>query len=302
VTAMNDALDRADRVVALFSEAYFERSRYTTEEWSAALRRLVPVRVEDTPPERIPAVLRPLVFCDVFGADADQARRVLLAAAEGPRRPDGEPEFPGRGMLGGEGRFRGAGLRLPGSLPRIWNVPARNPGFTGRDGLLVVLRRALVSGERAAVQAVQGMGGVGKTQLAAEYAYRFAGAYDLAWWIDSEQPALIGDQFAALGRELRCVEPGSGMDAVRSAVLGELRERGGWLLVFDNAQDPAGITGWLPGGGGHVLITSRERKWAEIATLVEVDVLARPESVTLLQSRVAGLSDADRRSARRSAR
>ena len=205
VTAMSDALDRADRVVALFSEAYFERSRYTTEEWSAAVRRLVPVRVEDVPPAKIPSVLQPLIFCDVFGVDADQARRVLLAAAKGPRRPDGEPEFPGRGRPGGPGRFGGSGPRLPGSIPRVWNLPARNPGFTGRDGLLVALRQALVSGDRAAVQAVQGMGGVGKTQLAAEYAYRFAGAYDLAWWIDAEQSALIGDQFAALGRELRCI-------------------------------------------------------------------------------------------------
>jgi hypothetical protein len=293
VMAMSDALDRADRVLALFSEAYFERSRYTTEEWTAALRRLVPVRVEDVPPEKIPAVLRPLIFCDVFGVNADQARRVLLAATKGPRRPDGEPEFPGRGRPGGMGTFGGSGPRLPGSLPRVWNLPARNAGFTGRDGLLVALRQALVSGERAAVQAVQGMGGVGKTQLAAEYAYRFAGAYDLAWWIDSEQPALIGDQFAGLGRELRCVEPGAGIDTVRSTVLGELRERGGWLLVFDNAQGPDDIAGWLPGGGGHVVITSRERKWAEIAAPVEVDVLARPESVALLQSRVAGLSGAD---------
>jgi len=293
VTAMSDALDRADRVVALFSDAYFERSRYTTEEWSAAVRRLVPVRVEDVPPARIPSVLRSLIFCDVFDVDADQARRVLLEAAKGPRRPDGEPEFPGRGRPGGWSRFGGSGPRLPGSIPRVWNLPARNRGFTGRDDMVVALRQALVAGDRAAVQAVQGMGGVGKTQLAAEYAYRFAGAYDLAWWVDSEQPALIGDQFAALGRELRCVESGAGVETVRSAVLGELRERGGWLLVFDNAQDPADITGWLPGGGGHVLITSRERKWAEIAALVEVDVLARLESVTLLQSRVAGLSDAD---------
>jgi hypothetical protein len=216
VTAISDALDRADRVVALFSEAYFERPRWTTEEWSAALRRLVPVRVEDVAPERFPSVLRPLVFCDVFGVDADQARRALLVAAKGPRRPDGEPEFPGRGRPGGPGRFGGSGPRLPGSIPRVWNLPAHNPGFTGRNGLLVVLRQALVSGDRAAVQAMQGMGGVGKTQLAAEYAYRFAGAYDLAWWINSEQPGLIGDQFAALGRALGCVEAGAGIEAVRA--------------------------------------------------------------------------------------
>ena len=60
------------------------------------------------------------------------------------------------------------------------------------------------------VQALQGMGGVGKTQLAAEYAYRFAGAYDLAWWVDAEQAGLIGDQFATLGLALGCLQPGRG--------------------------------------------------------------------------------------------
>jgi Tetratricopeptide repeat len=80
---------------------------------------------------------------------------------------------------------------------------------------------------------------------------------------------------------------------VKAEVLGELRERERWLLVFDNAQTPADITGWLPGGGGHVLITSRERNWAEMAASVEVDVLARPESVAILQGRVSGLTEAD---------
>ena len=188
---------------------------------------------------------------------------------------------------------RGSGPRLPGSVPRVWNLPARNPGFTGRDGLLAAVRERLLAGDQAVVQALQGMGGVGKTQLAIEYAHRFAGAYDLAWWVNAEQAGLIGDQFAALGAALGCVQPGAGAEVVRAAVLGELRERGRWLLVFDNAENPADIAGWLPGGGGHVLITSRERTWAEVAAPVEVDVLARAESVALLQDRMAGLGAAD---------
>ena len=296
VTAISDALDRCDRVVALFSAAYFDRSRYTTEEWTAAAlhvpgtreHRLVPVRVEEVPADQVPAVLRPLVFRDLFGKAEEQAQRVLLEAVAGPRRPDRKPVFPGRGTAGSLSRLGGAGPRLPGTMPRIWNIPARNPGFTGRDGLLVAVRERLLAGDKAVVQALRGMGGVGKTQLAAEYAHRFAGAYDLAWWVNSEQGGLIGDQFAALGAALGCVEAGAGTAAVRAAVLAELRDRGRWLLVFDNAEDPADITGWLPGGSGHVLITSRERGWAEIAAPVEVDVLARAESVAILQDRVDG--------------
>jgi hypothetical protein len=301
VTAMSDALDRCDRVVALLSAAYFDRDRYTTDEWAAALLhvpgtgqgRLVPVRVEEMPPADMPRVLQTLLFCDLFGVDVDEARRVLLAAVAGPKRPDGEPAFPGQGTRDSLRKLGGASPRFPGSLPRVWNVPARNPGFTGRDGLLVEIRERLLANDRAVVQALQGMGGVGKTQLAAEYAHRFAGTYDLAWWVNAEQAGLIGDQFAALGAALGCVDPGAGMEVVRSAVLAGLRGRGGWLLVFDNAEDPADISQWLPGGGGHVLITSRARKWREIAALVEVDVLARPESVAILQDRVAGLSEID---------
>ena len=175
-------------------------------------------------------------------------------------------------------------------MPRVWNVPARNPGFTGRDGLLVAVRERLLAGDRAVVQALQGMGGVGKTQLAAEYAHRFAGTYDLAWWVDSEQAGLIGDQFAALGAALGCVQPGAGTEVVRAVVLAELRERGGGCWSSTTPRTPPSIRPWLPGGGGHVLITSREHGTGPRSPPpVEVDVLARAESVAILQDRVAGL-------------
>jgi TIR domain/Tetratricopeptide repeat/NB-ARC domain len=301
MTAMSDALDRCDRVVALFSPAYLERERYTTDEWAAAALhvpgtgegRLVPVRVEDVPASRMPGVLRPLVYQDLFGVDEEQARHVLLQAVAGPQRPDHAPVFPGHGTFGGMSRLGRAGPQLPGRVPPVWNVPARNPGFTGRDGLLVAIREQLLKGDKAVVQALEGLGGVGKTQLAIEYAHQFAGTYDLAWWVNSEQTGLIGEQFATLGTELGCVEAGADTAAVRAAVLRKLRELSRWLLVFDNATNPEDVRPWLPGGGGHVLITSRERNWAEVAAQVEIDVLARAESVAMLGSRVAGLDEAD---------
>ena len=85
----------------------------------------------------------------------------------------------------------GSGRRSAAKMPRAWNAPARNPAFTGRDDLLAAVRERLRTGHAAVVQALCGMGGVGKTQLAAEYAHRFATSYDLAWWVNAEQAALI---------------------------------------------------------------------------------------------------------------
>jgi hypothetical protein len=178
----------------------------------------------------------------------------------------------------------GAGSR------RAWGgVPPRNPAFTGRDGLLGEIRNGLASGSRVAVHALHGLGGVGKTQLAAEYAHRFAAEYDVAWWVSSEQAELIGPQFAALAEELGCAAAGSVLEVMRSAVLADLRQRPRWLLIFDNAESPEAIAPWLPAGTGHVLITSRSGRWEDIAVPVRVDVLARPESQALLQALLPGI-------------
>jgi TIR domain/Tetratricopeptide repeat/NB-ARC domain len=299
---IRDALRRCHIVILLFSTVYFDRFRHEAEEWPALLSmpgtdqgRLVPVRVEDVPAASMPAALRALAFRDLFGMPEDRARHVLLEAVLGHSRPEPASVLwtPGRRGHGGVSRLAGSPPRLPGTRPCVWNVPARDPAFKGRDRLLGAIREQLLGGDGVAVQAVLGPAGMGKSRLAAEYVHRFASAYDLAWWVAADQPALLGEQFSALGTELGCAGDRAGTGAARSAVLNELRDRGRWLLVFDNASNPGDLAGWIPDGSGHVLITSRSASWDGVAVPAGIGVFDRAETVAMLRSRVAGLSEVD---------
>lgn len=300
VIKMRTAVEAANRVVALFSRTYFEDGRYTTDEWSSALvkddkggHRLVPFQIERC---AVPQLLRPLLRVELFDVDEREAARRLIAAVRGPRRPDGVPVFPGRGTAGvltGRGE---TGPRLPGVLPPVWNIGPRNPGFVGRDAALGSLHERLRCGGAAVVQALHGMGGVGKTQLAIEYAYRYAGAYDLAWWVSAEETGLIGERYAALAAELKLTGPHAETLTAVSALRAYLRGHSRWLLVLDNAESPLELRDWLPAGPGHTLITSRNPGWEQLAARVEVDVLSRRESVALIHTYRpgAGAAETDR--------
>ncbi|MFJ3673949.1 FxSxx-COOH system tetratricopeptide repeat protein [Streptomyces sp. NPDC090106] len=291
ILKMDAALERG-RFLALFSPAYFEPERFTTPEWTAVLamkERITPVRVADVV---LPAILRSVIAPALFGLDDVAAREELLRAVIGPSRPGTAPPPP-PGMSSRNGQDGGDEPRFPGTLPRIWDLPSRNAAFTGRDSTLVHLREALASGRRVAVQALYGRGGVGKTQLAIEYAYRFAGAYESAGWIPSEDPALIPDQLAQFAVEIGAAPEGTPAPVAVRKLLAELRTRPHWLIVFDNAEDPTTLAPFLPGGPGHVLITSRNPNWNSHAVPLDIDTLSRTESIALLRAQGAQLSDAD---------
>ncbi|MFH0519224.1 FxSxx-COOH system tetratricopeptide repeat protein [Streptomyces sp. M41] len=176
----------------------------------------------------------------------------------------------------------------PSTQPRIWgNIPPRNPNFTGRVDLLERLSERLREGTTTVLpEAIHGMGGVGKTQLAIEYAYRHQSEYDIVWWIPAERPGQIGQALVELAQRLGLVssaEANIAGPALREA-LREGRPYSRWLLIFDNADSPERVREYFPtGGSGTILVTSRNRRWSVVGPSLEVDVFTREESKELLR-------------------
>ncbi|MGW5715303.1 FxSxx-COOH system tetratricopeptide repeat protein [Amycolatopsis sp. NPDC003865] len=181
------------------------------------------------------------------------------------------------------------------SMPagRIWGIPGRTVEFTGREGLLASLHESLQSGRPAVVHAMYGMGGVGKTTMALEYAHRFGDDYDVAWWIPAEDPDLIAGRLADLARTLDLASEQDSANAALARLHGALRTRNHWLLIFDNAEDAKSLQPFLPGGEGHVIITSRNPNWGGVGVALPVNVFTRAESIEVLRTRLAELTGAD---------
>ena len=170
-------------------------------------------------------------------------------------------------------------------------MPVRNKMFTGRESLFADLRTALDDKATAVVRAFHGTGGIGKTSFAVEYAHRHGDEYDVVWWVEAEETALIPNQLADLAQALGLTEATDPVHVAVPRLLGTLRHRRRYLLIFDNAENPSILGHFLPGGGGHVLITSRNPGWEELAASVEIRVFSRQESITLLRRRAGWLTE-----------
>ncbi|MGH3673363.1 MAG: DUF4062 domain-containing protein, partial [Pseudonocardiaceae bacterium] len=124
-------------------------------------------------------------------------------------------------------------------LGPVWNVPARNTQFTGRATLLAELRRSLLA-SGATVARLARHGGIGKTALTIEYAHRHGDGYDVVWWLPSEQLSLIPERLADLARALDLANERDATTSAVSRLLGALRDRDRWLLIYARTRpDPA---------------------------------------------------------------
>ncbi len=135
----------------------------------------------------------------------------------------------------------------------------RNRNFTGREDFLARMAEYFATADSTAGRlALWGLGGVGKTHIANEYAYRHQSSYRLIWWVRSEDLGTLFDDIAALAVTLELAGAGSPeRSSIVEAVRNALEERREWLLIFDNAENLDNLSDILPRRGGHVLITSR---------------------------------------------
>ncbi|MHC0431743.1 FxSxx-COOH system tetratricopeptide repeat protein [Streptomyces sp. O3] len=281
--SLSDLLLSRGRVLLVLNDWFFELGPRPAGEWNDVLRgfvaahaeRFAAVNLTNRPLLPATAVLEPASLWSLSEEAAEE--RLLGRLGLGGPRPVGRRAAVARGA------------RYPETRPEIWGeVPRRNQRFTGRDDLLTELNQRLTDADPgAAVCTLLGMSGIGKTQLAAEYAHRFSPDYDLVWWVNSDDRNIQRDRFGELAVHLGLrsgSEPGERIRAVREALRrGEPHSR--WLVIFDGWDDLDSANVLLPQGAGHVLVTSRNRGWAESTDVLDVPSFARSESTGYLMRR-----------------
>ncbi|MET7486558.1 FxSxx-COOH system tetratricopeptide repeat protein [Streptomyces sp. NPDC005538] len=288
--ALRNLLEAPGRVLLVLDDWYFSLGPRTDAEWTQALHEVVPAHVDrfsavSVATRALPSTAAPLRPVDLRDLDSREARRRIL------RRLDQDPAVE-------PGPVSGTAPRFPNDPPAVWNVPRRNVRFTGRDAILEKLHARFEEGGRGGARvALRGISGVGKSQIAIEYAHRFGNDYDIVWWVGARFRAPAREQFAQLAPRLELPvgqELGERIRAVHEALrTGRPYRR--WLLVLDSADDMEQIEDLLPEGNGHVLITTLTQDWATSGSVTEIEVqpFRRPESVAYARRRAQRLTETE---------
>ncbi|MFE9885590.1 tetratricopeptide repeat protein [Streptomyces scopuliridis] len=176
------------------------------------------------------------------------------------------------------------------------NLPPAPGLFVGRRHALARLDEALKGPGGVVVQAIHGLGGIGKSTLAEHWAATHGAGHTPVWWITADNPAALDTGLTALATALQPELSGLlPAEALRERAVQWLAAHEGWLLVLDNVNDPDDIRPLLARvRGGRFLITSRRATgWHGLATAVPVDVLDQAEAIRLLTAILGPGRDTD---------
>lgn len=282
IVEMDQAFKSTRRTIAVLSPDYLT-SQYTTPEWADALLRdptgakrlLVPVRVRDCQPE---GWLAAVVYIDLLGQSQKEAHKRLLEGIQADGRLTLLPALP-----------LSDAPAYPATVVALWNVPyRRNPHFSGRADLLEQMHASFAKAkERLVTQALTGLGGVGKTQMALEYAYRYQEEYQAVFWVQAETREQLEGGMAQLAILLNIPERDTPEQTkIVAAVRRWLETHPSWLLVLDNVEELAVVCDLLPTRGqGHVLLTTRAQALGGIVGRAKVEPLPPEEAMLVLLRR-----------------
>ncbi|MBE9108587.1 tetratricopeptide repeat protein [Nodosilinea sp. LEGE 07298] len=176
-----------------------------------------------------------------------------------------------------------------------WMVPyGRNPYFTGRDEVLTTLYQQLHEGQAAAIsqtQAISGLGGIGKTQTAVEYAYRYRDDYRYVFWVGADTELELTSGYVAIAQRLNLpLKDAENQDETVQSVRAWLGREEGWLLIFDNGDRPELVQPFLPREiKGHILVTSRAQDFQDLGIVqaITMETLNPEDAVAFLLTRTA---------------
>lgn len=202
-------------------------------------------------------------------------------------------------------RLRGAlGLATldPAPAHRAWRVgypggscrdepvpglPTPPRDFVGRDRELGGLRDLLLAGVGTEPVVVRGPAAAGKTSLVRTYVDRFRADYDLVAWLPAGNRHDLWRALTALAERVGFGPRGNSVQELLKELAGSGDQ---WLLVYDGVVDPADLTGLVPGGSGHVVVTRGGDSPPGSGPEVAVGELTSTDAVRLLTRQVTGLS------------
>jgi tetratricopeptide (TPR) repeat protein len=235
--------------------------------------------------------------CELFGLGEDPARTRLADYLKSGIRPHGSMRFPAGAKLAASttdlGKASFPGVRQPRNLP----LASLGDLFKGREKALDELHAALVSAKsgRVLVRALQGLGGVGKTRLAIEYAWAREADYSALLFVRAENPATLNTNLAALAAASVLDLPEMAAREDQSKVEAVLRWLGAnptWLMILDNVDDPEAVkavTELMPRlKGGHVIVTARAANFPATIRKLELDTLDEDAATQFLLDRTIG--------------
>jgi nucleoside phosphorylase len=195
----------------------------------------------------------------------------------------------------GEGkRSRSMPARFGAAFPEVWNVSRRHkPFFTGRSHILKRLHDGFTVRNEAGMiypQALNGLGGIGKTQTAAEYAYQHRADYTAVFWVNADTQENLTRDFTTIARMLkRSEETIQDAASLLHTMMEWFMEHTGWLLILDNADELRLVDPFLPmAARGHILLTTRAQAVRALAQEVDLERLD-PQDGALCILRRSGL-------------